>query len=120
MKGICEGLLVLHLSSVIHRDLKPENVMLAFGLPKIADFGWAVYSPDDRRETFCGTPLYISPELILGGSYNKQVDIWALGVMMYEFLTGKIPFRICHNSNLSQLVFTILHRSPQRLITPKL
>ena len=94
MKGICEGIYILHLNDVIHRDLKPQNIMLAFGLPKIGDFGWAVYSPRDRRDTFCGTPLYISPELLLGGSYDKQVDIWALGVMTFQFLTGRIPFKI--------------------------
>ena len=89
--------------SVIHRDMKPENILLAFGLPKIGDFGWAVYSPGDRRDTFCGTPLYISPELLMGANYDKQVDIWALGVMMYEFVTGKIPFKLS-NKNLLEAV----------------
>jgi aurora kinase len=94
MKGIAEALYELHMHHVIHRDLKPENVVLAFGMPKIGDFGWSVYSRNDKRETFCGTPLYISPELLLGNHYDKAIDVWALGVMMYEFLTGKIPFKI--------------------------
>jgi aurora kinase, other len=100
MKGVCEGLYELHRHGVIHRDLKPENIVLSFGIPKIGDFGWSVYSSTDKRETFCGTPLYISPELLLGNSYDRQVDIWALGVMMYEFLTGRIPFKIQHENNL--------------------
>lgn len=104
MKGICEGIYALHLHGVIHRDLKPENIMLAMGLPKIGDFGWAVYSPDIKRETFCGTPLYISPELLMGSSYDKEVDIWALGVMMYEFLTGRIPFKLNDNTNFIKVV----------------
>ena len=110
MKGICEGLYALHLNDVIHRDLKPENVMLSLGLPKITDFGWAVYSPKDRRDTFCGTPLYISPELLMGGNYDQQVDIWALGVMMYEFVTGRIPFRIDENKKLFEIVLLMIFR----------
>ena len=70
MKGICEGLYEMHRNCVIHRDLKPENIVMCFGLPKIADFGWSVYT-QDKRETFCGTPLYISPELLLGNSYDN-------------------------------------------------
>jgi serine/threonine protein kinase len=78
--------------------------MIGFGLPKLGDFGWAVYSPGERRDTFCGTPLYISPELLQGGHYDKQVDVWALGVMMFEFLTGRIPFKIDQEKNLLEIV----------------
>jgi serine/threonine protein kinase len=101
MTGVCEGIFALHLHDVIHRDLKPENIILAFGLPKVGDFGWAVHTAGDRRDTFCGTPLYISPELLMGGSYDKEVDIWALGVMMFEFVTGRIPFRLSQNKKLA-------------------
>ena len=90
----------MHRQGMIHRDLKPENIVLSFGIPKIGDFGWSVCSSTENRDTFCGTPLYISPELLLGNSYDRQVDIWALGVMMYEFLTGRIPFKIHHKNNL--------------------
>jgi len=79
---------------------------MAFGLPKIGDFGWAVHSPKDYRDTFCGTPLYISPELLAGGNYDKKVDIWALGVMMYEFVTGRIPFRLDSSKKLADIVQT--------------
>lgn len=111
MKGISEGLYVLHLHDVIHRDLKPENVMMAFALPKLGDFGWAVHSPRERRVTFCGTPLYISPELLAGDGYDQQVDVWALGIMSYEFLTGRIPFRITQEKNLLDIVRKNILRS---------
>ena len=104
MGGICEGLLQMHEKHVIHRDLKPENIMLSFGLAKLGDLGWSVHSPTQPRDTFCGTPLYISPELLLGGSYGQEVDVWALGVMMYEFLTGTLPFPIQHETNLALIV----------------
>ena len=77
-----------------------------------------MYSSTDKRETFCGTPLYISPELLLGNSYDRQVDIWALGVMMYEFLTGKIPFKIQHEHNLLEIVRCPLARSTPPSSTP--
>jgi serine/threonine protein kinase len=60
---------------------------------KLCDFGWAVYAPNDqRRETLCGTPDYVSPEMLINKIYNKTVDIWSIGILMYEFLTGKPPF----------------------------
>ena len=92
--------------------------MMAMGLPKIGDFGWAVYSPNNRRETFCGTPLYISPELLMGNTYNIKVDIWALGVMMYEFLTGRIPFKLSDNSSLLNMVRQYGCRLTHRLSIP--
>jgi len=53
-----------------------------------------VNSQNEKRETFCGTPLYVSPELLMGKTYDYKVDIWALGIMVYELLTGKLPFHI--------------------------
>ena len=94
MRGICDGLLAIHSEGVFHRDLKPENVMLSYKIAKIGDFGWAIHTKGESRGTFCGTPLYISPEMLVGGSYDAKIDIWALGIMSYEFLTGKIPFKL--------------------------
>jgi len=86
----------LHKKHVIHRDIKPENILVGIhGELKIADFGWSVHAPNSRRKTMCGTLDYLPPEMIRGGGdnyYNEKVDIWSLGVLMYEFLVGEAPF----------------------------
>ena len=82
----------------MHRDIKPENLLLGFNnIVKIADFGWSVHAPRDRRQTFCGTLDYLPPEMVLNAmgvrvAYDHTVDIWCLGVLMYEFLYGNPPF----------------------------
>jgi cGMP-dependent protein kinase len=81
----------LHERNIIYRDLKPENVMVdEEGYPKLIDFGTAKIS--DKTFTTIGTPHYMAPELILSGGYNKAVDLWTLGVMLYEFVSGRLPF----------------------------
>jgi len=63
---------------------------------KISDFGWSVHAPSNRRTTYCGTLDYLPPEIInpktLDNSYDEKVDLWSLGVLMYEFLVGEAPF----------------------------
>ncbi|XP_042880333.1 aurora kinase A-like isoform X2 [Penaeus japonicus] len=82
-----------HSKKVIHRDIKPENILIAGnGQLKIADFGWSVHSPNERRTTLCGTLDYLPPEMIEGRMYDEKVDIWSLGVLCYEFLAGKPSF----------------------------
>lgn len=76
---------------IIHRDLKPENVLMTGDTLKIADFGWSNVK-DEPRNTFCGTPDYLSPEMILGSGHSEKLDIWTLGVMMFEMLHGRAPF----------------------------
>lgn len=76
---------------ILHRDLKPENVLICNDKLKIADFGWCNVD-DSYRNTFCGTPDYLSPEMIKGIGHNEKLDIWTLGVLMYELLHGKPPF----------------------------
>ena len=76
---------------ILHRDLKPENVLICNDRLKIADFGWSNVD-DSYRNTFCGTPDYLSPEMIRGTGHNEKLDIWTLGVLMYELLHGKPPF----------------------------
>jgi eukaryotic-like serine/threonine-protein kinase len=97
--GICEALSYIHSHGVVHRDLKPENIMVdSDDHIKLIDFGIAGQT-GARRLTFAklsqvmGTPEYISPEQVKGKRGDARSDIYALGVMMYEMLTGKPPFQ---------------------------
>lgn len=82
-----------HTKHVIHRDIKPENLLIgAQGEIKIADFGWSVHAPTSRRNTLCGTLDYLPPEMVEGREHDKKVDVWSLGILLYEFLVGVPPF----------------------------
>ena len=87
----------LHKKHVMHRDIKPENILVGVhGELKIADFGWSVHAPNNRRNTMCGTLDYLPPEMLKPGTsdnyYSQAVDLWSLGVLTYEFLVGEAPF----------------------------
>ncbi|KAJ3338436.1 hypothetical protein HDU93_009532 [Gonapodya sp. JEL0774] len=87
------ALAYLHRKHVIHRDIKPENLLLGLqGELKIGDFGWSVHAPNQRRKTMCGTLDYLPPEMVEGKEHNEAVDLWSLGVLCFEFLTGHPPF----------------------------
>lgn len=75
----------------MHRDLKSENVLLNNKIVKLIDFGWSNLF-DDYRNTFCGTPDYLCPEMIKGTGHDEKLDIWGLGIIMFELLQGKPPF----------------------------
>lgn len=83
----------MHRQHIIFRDLKPENVLIdEEGYPTLCDFGFAKYCPDDKSYTFCGTPNYLAPEIVLNRGHGVAVDHWALGVVIYEMITGENPF----------------------------
>ncbi|CAO3648311.1 unnamed protein product [Mucor hiemalis] len=89
------ALLYLHSKRVIHRDIKPENLMLGInGELKIGDFGWSVRTGrlDNRRGTLCGTLDYLPPEMVEGRFHDEGVDLWSLGILMYELICGHPPF----------------------------
>ena len=82
-----------HSKHIIHRDIKPENIMVGLnGELKVADFGWSVHAPSSRRTTLCGTLDYLPPEMIEGHDHDASVDIWSIGILLYEFLVGAPPF----------------------------
>jgi serine/threonine protein kinase len=92
----CDALEYLHTlpEKVIHRDIKPENILFDKSQHvKLADFGWSNHMKElKKRETFCGTPDYLAPEMILGKGHNESLDMWEMGVLLYEMVLGKSPF----------------------------
>lgn len=83
----------MHVNFVAHRDIKPENLLYMHGVVKVCDFGWAASFKDGPLNEFCGTLDYVSPEVALKRDYNGSVDLWSVGILTFELLTGHVPFK---------------------------
>lgn len=98
---LCKSLQHIHKKGVVHRDLKLENQLVdKKGKIKLCDFGWCTDRPN-LRKTFCGTFEYMAPEMINRGEYNYTVDIWSIGIIIYELIHGFSPFK----GNSAQKIF---------------
>lgn len=120
MMRIAYAVLYCHRHGVMHRDLKPENLILVSNETntdiKLIDFGYITpFGPDIPKETrLCGTPGYISPEMMLGIPYGPEVDIWSLAVIMYVLLAGTSPFPAEDKETLVTLVTSGAYSYPEK------
>ncbi|NXK93773.1 KGP2 kinase, partial [Formicarius rufipectus] len=114
---VTEAFDYLHHIGIIYRDLKPENLILdAEGYIKLVDFGFAKKIGSGQKTwTFCGTPEYVAPEVILSKGHDFGVDFWSLGILVYELLTGSPPF-----SGADQMVtYNLILKGIEKLDFPK-
>ena len=97
MKDVISAVYFLHHMhpKIVHRDIKPENVLLDKGMvAKLTDFGWSNYMQGDiKRTTVCGTPVYLAPEIINNQGHDEHVDIWCIGVLLFELMAGYSPWQ---------------------------
>lgn len=109
MRQLAAGLQVLQKEHLIHRDLKPQNLLLTKGSTpqlKIGDFGFArSLTPENLADTLCGSPLYMAPEIIQNKKYDAKADLWSVGAILFQLVTGKPPF---DGNNQLQLFQNIL------------
>uniref|UniRef100_A0A0A9GW76 Protein kinase domain-containing protein n=1 Tax=Arundo donax TaxID=35708 RepID=A0A0A9GW76_ARUDO len=97
MRQLAEGLKVLRERNIVHRDLKPQNLLLSTNgdavILKIGDFGFArSLMHENLAATICGSPLYMAPEIWQGKDYDAKSDLWSVGVILFQLVTGKLPF----------------------------
>lgn len=114
MIQICSALQYAHERNIVHRDIKPANIMITKDYAvKVMDFGIARIDSNSMTKTgiAMGTPNYISPEQLQGQPVDAKADIFSLGVVLYELLIGKRPFK---GENITSLIYSILNHEPQK------
>ncbi|KAJ3682686.1 hypothetical protein LUZ60_012913 [Juncus effusus] len=116
MSQLASGLKILRDNSVVHRDLKPQNILLLSSdessVLKIADFGFAkVLQTHGMAETLCGSPLYMAPEVMQVQRYDAKADLWSIGVILFQLVTGHTPY---NGANQIQLLQNILKSNELR------
>ena len=117
-KGICSGLAAAHRIGVLHRDIKPENVIVAEdGKPRLMDFGIAIETQlyqGEKSDTVPGTPQFLAPELLRGEMPTQKTDVYAMGVLLYEMFTGRVPF---DDNDTARLVRRVISEEAPRVET---
>ncbi|XP_069359432.1 serine/threonine-protein kinase unc-51 isoform X5 [Maniola hyperantus] len=106
LRQLAEAMRAIHAKGIVHRDLKPQNILLTHSVMpprtphpteitlKIADFGFARFLEEGNMAvTLCGSPMYMAPEVIMSLKYDAKADLWSLGTIVYQCLTGKAPFQ---------------------------
>jgi serine/threonine-protein kinase len=122
MADIAEGLDYAHQKGIVHRDIKPANIMLLkSGVVKITDFGVARITATSQTQTGVvkGTPYYMSPEQFSGAKVDGRSDIFSLGTMMFQLLTGELPFKGNSPAALMHHIMQLPHPNP-KTINPKI
>lgn len=113
---VAKAINYMHKCGVIHRDIKPENLLIgADDCVKLCDFGWAVKNVDQKRYTLCGTVEYLAPEMLAKEKHSEYLDMWCLGILTYEFLTGKPPFSKTDENDYRNKVMNLNYTMPNTL-----
>jgi len=123
LEQVFEGVAFIHDQNIVHRDLKLENILLKtkgdLSCVKIADFGLSKNIGDSAPKTAVGTPFYVAPDLLIAmdddSAYTQKIDMWAMGVLMFIILSGRLPFTGEDDEDLYENILEakIILKSPQ-------